>query len=374
MFVVTSLADDITAVAAKALLGDANDDGVVDTRDVITTRRYLADLNYDTGSSSIDISINADMNNDGEIRLSDLYLLRCFIVNGDNDNNGGEVIEGNVIVPNVPEDSWGYAFWNVFAESIQGNSDITTGEIVYNFMMSEAGQALGFSDTMDMPEGYLPGFSANITGFKSATVFTPMASEFAFMGYVFELDSADAVPAFMKTLKANHDLRWMICLTAEIATMGAYDNYVLFVMSPVAMPGIGGGEAEIVYPENAEDNTYAANIWNFFEKEMTFNPTVSAEGIAYALGYSFAVPFEMSEVNTVDTAVENAHFAHGFDYVESIYSITEAGSDVVIYVFSIEQGIMVESWGAYYITGEDVVWGAYNNMLIDIHGGNIQIQ
>lgn len=281
------------------------------------------------------------------------------------------VVGGDIVVPNVPEEAWGYAFWEIFAESIQGNSDITTDEIVYNFMMNEAGQALGFCDNMNMPEGYLPGFSADITGFKSATVFTPMASGFAFMGYVFELENAEDVPAFMLTLNEYHDLRWMICMTAEAVTMGAYENYVLFIMSPVMMPGVGGADAEIVYPENAEDNTYAANIWNFFEEEMTFNPTASAEGIAYALGYSFAVPFEMSVVTAVDTAVENAHFANGFDCIESIYSITEEGSDVVIYVLSIEMGLMADGWGAWYITGEDVVWGAYNNMLIAIHNGNV---
>lgn len=288
------------------------------------------------------------------------------------ENNGGEVVEGNVIAPSVPEDSWGYAFWNVFVESIKNNANIESLEIAGNLLMSEAGQALGMAESVPVEPGYLAGFgNVEIAGFESATMFVPWASGYAFMGYVFELAEDADVAAFIQNLDESKDMRWMTCMPAEIATIGAYENYVLMVMSPVAMPGAIGGEAEILYPENAEDNTYAANIWNFFEEEMTFNPTVSAEGMAYALGYSFAVPFEMSVVTAVDTAVENAHFANGFDGINSIYSITEEGSDLVIYVFSIDPGYILENWGPWTITGEDVVWGAYNNMLIAIHNGNV---
>ena len=290
------------------------------------------------------------------------------------ENNGGEVVEGNVIAPSASEDTWGYAFWNVFAESIQNNSAITTAELAQNMLMSEAGQALGMAECMDIVPGYLTGFSEEITGFKSGSVFMPWVGE-PFVGYAFELESVADVSAFMATLEATYDLRWMICMSAETATMGAYENYVLFIMSSVSMPGgMGGSAAEIVYPENAEDNTYAANIWNFFEEEMTFNPTANAEGMAWAVGYGYASPFNLANIAPVDTTVENAHFANGFDSIESIYCISEEGSDIVIYVFTIEQGLMADGWGAWYITGEDVVWGAYNNMLIAIHGGNTYIQ
>jgi hypothetical protein len=72
----------LSVAADSSLLGDANGDGVVDIRDVIAVRRYLADLDYDTGESSVEININADMNHDGAIKLRDLYLLRYFVVNG----------------------------------------------------------------------------------------------------------------------------------------------------------------------------------------------------------------------------------------------------------------------------------------------------
>ena len=290
-------------------------------------------------------------------------------------NNGGEVVEGNVIAPNVPEDSWGYAFWNVFVESIKNNANIESLELAGNLLMSEAGQALGMAESMPVEPGYLTGFGpVEIAGFESATMFVPWASGYAFVGYTFELAEDADVAAFIQNLDECKDMRWMMCMTAEIATIGAYENYVLMVMSPVAMPGAISGEAEILYPENAEDGTYAAEIWNFFEMAMGENPMANAEEMSYAVAYSPAVPFNMAMVNPVDTTVENAHFANGFDSIESIFSITEEGSDVVIYVFSIELGLMADGWGAWYITGEDVVWGAYNNMLIAIHGANTYIQ
>lgn len=285
---------------------------------------------------------------------------------------GAEENAEGVIAPNVSESSWGYAFWNVFAESVKNNSEIATGEIVYNILTSDAGMPLGFCENMDMVEGYLPGFSADITGFESATVFTPAASGFAFMGYVFKLSEGADVEAFINTLNENCDLRWMICMTAESVTVGAYNNYVFFVMCPENIPNMGGADAEILYPETAEDGTYAAEIWNFFEQAMSESAGAGAEEMAYAVAYSPVVPFNLSVVTPVDMAVENAHFANGFDCIEEMYSITEEGSDLVIYVFSIELGLDPAGWGAWYVTGENVVWGAYNNTLIAIHNGNIQ--
>lgn len=289
---------------------------------------------------------------------------------------GGNVdVNANVVVPNVDANTWGYAFWNVFSESVRNNPEITTGEIVANILASEAGQALGFCENMDMVEGFLPGFSADITGFKSATVFTPSAAGFAFMGYAFELEDVASVNTFMQTLDTNKDMRFMVCMTAEMATIGAYENYVLFVMSPTNMPSAGGAsDATIVYPENAEDGTYASEIFFFFEQAMNENPSAGAEEMAYAVAYSPVVPYNMADVNTVDTTVANEHFANGFDGIESIFSVSEEGSDLVVYLFTIELGLDVTNWSSWYVTGEDAVCGAYNNVVIVIHNGNDYIQ
>ena len=176
------------------------------------------------------LSLVACGNNVAEETTEKLPVHNKVPVNN-NDSNSGAIIS-----PSVPETSWGYAFWNVFHDSIKNNSKISTNEIVQNILASDAGKAIGFSENADMPEGYLPGFSEDIKGFKSATMFTPAASGYAFMGYVFELENVSKVDNFIKTLNEKCDLRWMICMTAEMTTVGAYDNYVLFVMSPTNMP------------------------------------------------------------------------------------------------------------------------------------------
>ncbi len=295
---------------------------------------------------------------------------------GGNEETTEAEVENNdaVIAPAVPENSWGYAFWTVFADSVKNNPQIATGEIVYNMLMSPAGQAIGMADNMDMVPGFLQGFSEEIHGFKSATVFAPFAAGFAFIGYVFELEADADVNAFVNMLDEKKDLRWMMCMTAETYALGAYNNYVMIVMSPEAMPGAGGADAAIVYPENAEDGTYAAEIWNFFEQAMTESAGAGAEEMAYAVAYSPVVPFMVADVNAVDMTVANEHFANGFDCIEAMFSVTETGSDVVIYLFSIENGLDPANWASWYVTGEGVVWGAYNNVLIAIHNANVYVQ
>ena len=73
----------INADNGNSVKGDANGDGVVDTQDVILIRKYLANLDYNTGVSSVEVSAGADVDGNGEIRLNDLCVLRDYIVNGD---------------------------------------------------------------------------------------------------------------------------------------------------------------------------------------------------------------------------------------------------------------------------------------------------
>ena len=58
------------------LVGDVNDDGVVDVADVIVLRRYLAG-----GYEVVIDEFAADMDNDGYITVADVVLLRRFLVN-----------------------------------------------------------------------------------------------------------------------------------------------------------------------------------------------------------------------------------------------------------------------------------------------------
>ncbi len=70
----TATAVETTGTEAPALIcGDANSDGVVNLKDVLFVRKYLADLEV-----SIDL-VAADTNNDGEVNMKDVLNLRKFI-------------------------------------------------------------------------------------------------------------------------------------------------------------------------------------------------------------------------------------------------------------------------------------------------------
>ena len=65
------------SITVDELVGDANDDGIVDVADVIALRRYM--------SSGYDVVINvdqADINDDGLITMTDIVMLRRYITNG----------------------------------------------------------------------------------------------------------------------------------------------------------------------------------------------------------------------------------------------------------------------------------------------------
>ena len=61
--------------APVAFLGDANDDGAVNMKDVLTLRKQIADM---TVSCNLE---NADVNEDGDVNMKDVLMLRKFLAN-----------------------------------------------------------------------------------------------------------------------------------------------------------------------------------------------------------------------------------------------------------------------------------------------------
>ena len=79
---------------SEILYGDANGDGSIDMKDVVLLRKYMANYNYDTESSSEVVEPGADANGDGSIDMKDVVLLRKYLANYDYDTNSSSVVLG----------------------------------------------------------------------------------------------------------------------------------------------------------------------------------------------------------------------------------------------------------------------------------------
>lgn len=143
--------------------------------------------------------------------------------------------EAAVIYPEVAENTWGETLWESFETIMNDNPSSTAIDTAFALSMNETIPFM--SGSAEVVPGYLAGFSADITDFKSGAMFGPMMGSIAFIGYVFELEEGADVNAFMATLTDNSDPRWNICVTAEQTVVGAYNNMVFFLMCPISNEG-----------------------------------------------------------------------------------------------------------------------------------------
>ena len=97
----TLLGDDVaftieagTITVSNILYGDANGDGIVNGKDVLLLRRYMANYDYDTGASSIEVYPGGDANGDGVINGKDVLLMRRYMANYDYDTGMSTIILG----------------------------------------------------------------------------------------------------------------------------------------------------------------------------------------------------------------------------------------------------------------------------------------
>ena len=110
---------------------------------------------------------------------------------------------------------------------------MTAEELANDLLTNEVIQFAGAA--MPVEPGYLSGFDAEITEFKSATMFAPMIGTIPFVGYIFELEDGSDVAAFEQNLKDNANLRWNICTAADEMLVTSVDNTVFFLMAPYQM-------------------------------------------------------------------------------------------------------------------------------------------
>ncbi|MBQ7380525.1 MAG: hypothetical protein IJW69_00400 [Clostridia bacterium] len=272
----------------------------------------------------------------------------------------------NVIAPTVEEGTWGAAFWADFEAAVAANKGATADVIANAVYSATSGAAIGMGMVMPMEAGYFQGFSADVSGFKSAAVIAPMMSS-ALLVYVFELEEGANVRDFVSFLNDNADPAWMVCMTAETTTIGAIDNYALVAYAPTNMPGVVG-EAEVVAPEFTEGSE-VETLWNDFLAYMDVNAS-------FALATDVADYLAGNEVLGTEAATEalgESFEAEGLKYAVEGYNnaaVIKAG-ETALYIIQIDLGM--DAWADYYVGGNiaegaDAVWGAHGTTFVIMMG------
>jgi len=76
------------------MYGDVNGDGEVGASDVLMLRKYMANYDYDTNTSTITVEKGADANGDGEVGATDVLILRKYMANYDYDTGASTIVLG----------------------------------------------------------------------------------------------------------------------------------------------------------------------------------------------------------------------------------------------------------------------------------------
>lgn len=90
------IAEDVSAdtIITVVVAGDATGDGQINGHDVLLLRKYMANLDYDTGVSSVEVYHGADVNGDGTVNGRDVLLLRKYMEEYDYDTGFSTVVLG----------------------------------------------------------------------------------------------------------------------------------------------------------------------------------------------------------------------------------------------------------------------------------------
>lgn len=74
--------------------GDANGDGVINGKDIEIIKKYLANYDYSTGKSTIELALGADANGDGVVDGKDVIRLKKYMENYNYETNTSTIILG----------------------------------------------------------------------------------------------------------------------------------------------------------------------------------------------------------------------------------------------------------------------------------------
>ncbi len=80
--------------ADDILYGDATGDGIIDNKDLVRIKKYLAAYDYDTGISTVEADRGADATGDGIIDNKDLVRLKKYLAAYDYDTGTSSVVLG----------------------------------------------------------------------------------------------------------------------------------------------------------------------------------------------------------------------------------------------------------------------------------------
>ena len=80
--------------ATTIVYGDANGDGEVNGKDLLMLRRYMANYDDESKTSTINVQAGADANGDGEVNGKDLLMLRRYMANYDDESKTSTVVLG----------------------------------------------------------------------------------------------------------------------------------------------------------------------------------------------------------------------------------------------------------------------------------------
>ena len=137
--------------------------------------------------------------------------------------------------PDASADTLGNTLYKDFLSKVEANPDMSVEELANQII---ANPVIQFGPAvMPVEAGYLPGFTEEISGFKSGAMFAPMIGSIPFVGYIFELESEDDIEAFLTTLDNTSDPRWNVCVEADETVMGNSGTKIFFVMCPTSIEG-----------------------------------------------------------------------------------------------------------------------------------------
>lgn len=147
-----------------------------------------------------------------------------------------EPTNGDVLTPQVEENTIGAKQWAEFQQAVTQNNNATPKELATTLVESMADKFFGEATQLEKDAEFFTGFdNYQITGYRDGAVYMPMMGSIAFVGYVFEVEDGTDPAAFLKNLTDNCNPRWNICVEADQVVAGAIGNKVLFLMCPKSM-------------------------------------------------------------------------------------------------------------------------------------------